>query len=72
MLFLFCGILAYVSFDKILTRKNMSSELVLEDQNVKRLFHAVYTASLLEDEIRKIRKDDYAWRLKYQELTENK
>ena len=72
MLFIFSGLIVYLVLDKALARRESSSQLVKEHQDVKRLFHAVYTASLLEEEIRKIRKEDYAWRLKYQELTETK
>lgn len=72
MLFIYCGLVVYLVYDKTLARNESSSEIVKEHQNVKRLFHAVYTASLLEEEIRKIRSEDYAWRLKYQEMTETK
>lgn len=32
------------------------------------IYHAHYTANLIEDEIRKIRKEDYIWRKRYDEL----
>jgi hypothetical protein len=42
----------------------------LEDSKTlsQEIYHAHYTANLIEDEIRKIRKEDYAWRKKYDEL----
>ncbi len=33
-----------------------------------KVFHAHYTAGLIEDEIRRIRTQDYAYRKKYDEL----
>jgi hypothetical protein len=33
-----------------------------------KIFHAHYTAGLLEDEIRRIRTEDYVYRIKYDEL----
>lgn len=33
-----------------------------------KVFHAHYTAGLIEDEIRRIRGEDYAYRKKYDEL----
>jgi hypothetical protein len=38
-----------------------------ERQVVENLYHAHYTANLIEDEIRKIRKEDYTLRSKYDE-----
>ena len=32
------------------------------------LYHAQYAASMIEEEIRKIREEDYPWRVKYNEL----
>ncbi len=33
-----------------------------------KIFHAHYAAGLIEDEIRRIRNEDYAYRKKYDEL----
>jgi hypothetical protein len=33
-----------------------------------KVFHAHYTAGLIEDEIRRVRSEDYAYRKKYEEL----
>ncbi len=32
------------------------------------IYHAHYTANLIEDEIRRIRKEDFSLRMKYDEL----
>lgn len=34
------------------------------------LYHAQYAASMIEQEILKIREEDYPWREKYNELTQ--
>lgn len=34
----------------------------------EKIYHAHYTANLIEDEIRRIREEDYAYRKKYHEL----
>jgi hypothetical protein len=37
-------------------------------QTAEKIFHAHYTAGLIEDEIRRIREEDYSYRKKYEEL----
>ena len=39
-------------------------------QAEEKVFHAHYTAGLIEDEIRRIRNEDYQYRKKYDELKE--
>lgn len=47
-----------------LTDESTSKLSVVADK----IFHAHYTAGLLEDEIRRIRSEDYVYRKKYDEL----
>ncbi len=37
----------------------------------ERIYHAHYTANLIEDEIRRIRKEDYPLRKQYAELNQS-
>jgi hypothetical protein len=37
-------------------------------QTAEKIFHAHYTAGLIEDEIRRIRDEDFAYRKRYEEL----
>jgi hypothetical protein len=50
---------------------NVSAHVQVNWQ-VENLFHAHYTSNLLEEELRKIREEDYPWRAKYQEQFGNK
>jgi hypothetical protein len=43
---------------------NLSDRKVLSEE----IYHAHYTVNLIEDEIRRIRKEDYPYRKKYHEL----
>ena len=49
--------------DHILNKSK--NDKINEHKQVVTLFHAQYTAGLIEDEIRKIRTEDYPWRQKY-------
>lgn len=64
--FLFAmGLLCIVFMTKSFRMNNVSS-----DRRVlcEEIYHAHFTANLIEDEIRKIRKEDYPFRKKYQEM----
>lgn len=49
--------------DHILNRSE--NQKINEKNQLVTLFHAQYTAGIIEDEIRKIRAEDYPWRQKY-------
>jgi hypothetical protein len=62
----FFFLLGYFAMNSMfkLTEEGVSRWTTIADK----VFHAHYTAGLLEDEIRRIRNEDYAYRKKYDEL----
>lgn len=64
--FLFAmGLLCIVFMSKSFRMNNVSSDRKVLCEEI---YHAHFTANLIEDEIRKIRKEDYPFRKKYQEM----
>ncbi len=63
----FFALLGLLFIDKAF-RRNHASDDLKESVHIMKLYHANYTAGLIEDEIRKIREEDYKWREKYNEL----
>jgi hypothetical protein len=55
-------------FTRIFRMNNMDDYKILSQQ----IYHAHYAANLIEDEIRRIRKEDYPWRKRYDELKKEK
>lgn len=53
--------------ERIYGRHYISEEFDI-NRKVKLMYHASYTASLIEEEIRKIREEDYKYRVKYHEI----
>jgi hypothetical protein len=53
--------------ERIYGRHYISEEFDI-NRKVKLMYHASYTASLIEEEIRKIREEDYKYRVKYNEI----
>lgn len=53
--------------ERIYGRHYISEEFDI-NRKVKLMYHASYTASLIEEEIRKIRDEDYKYRVKYNEI----
>jgi len=49
---------------KIFRMNNLGDYKALSQE----IYHAHYAANLIEDEIRKIRKQDYQWRKRYDDL----
>ncbi len=58
------GIFCLMIMHKFLRLGNISDRRILSEE----IYHAHYTANLIEDQIRKIRAEDYPFRKKYQEL----
>ena len=55
---------AFIVITKGLKMTNFGDKRVLAEQ----IYHAHYTANVIEDEIRKIRREDFPYRKKYDEL----
>ena len=57
----------YCKADNVLVTGNTvtnKSRIILSQE----IYHAHYTANLIEDQIRQIRKEDYQWRKRYDEV----
>jgi len=67
-IYIFLASLGMLFIDKAFRRNNTACPELKESLHIAQLFHANYTAGLIEDEIRKIREEDYKWREKYNEL----
>lgn len=61
------GMLFILLFCKFQKNFNETDDVIV----TQRVYHAHYTANLIEDEIRQIRKEDYPLRKKYAELNNN-
>ena len=58
------GVLGLILIGKFFRLSNISDKRILCEE----IYHAHYTVNLIEDEIRRIRKEDYPFRKKYHEL----
>ncbi len=62
------GFIAFMFLTRIFRMNNMDDYKTISQQ----IYHAHYTANLIEDEIRRIRIEDYPWRKRYDELKKEK
>ena len=58
------GIFGALIFSKMFRLYNLKEKRILSEE----IYHAHYTANLIEDEIRSIRREDYPWRKRYEEM----